>query len=43
MPQISMVLSEMLLGQIKNFKKKNIKPEGFIVTKDKIFLSLNNC
>ena len=31
-----------VLGQIKNFKKKNIKPEGFIVTKDKIFLSLNN-
>ena len=31
-----------ILGQIKNFKKKNIKPEGFIVTKDKIFLSLNN-
>ena len=31
-----------ILGQIKNFKKKNIKPEGFIVTKNKIFLSLNN-
>ena len=31
-----------IFGQIKNFKKKNIKPEGFIVTKDKIFLSLNN-
>jgi len=31
-----------ILSQIKNFKKKKIKPEGFIVTKDKIFLSLNN-
>ena len=31
-----------VLDQIKNFKKKNIKPEGFIVAKDKIFLSLNN-
>ena len=31
-----------ILRQIKSFKKKKIKPEGFIVTKDKIFLSLNN-
>ena len=31
-----------VLDQIKNFEKKNIIPEGFIVTKDKIFLSLNN-
>ena len=31
-----------IFGQIKNFKKKKIKPEGFIVTQDKIFLSLNN-
>ena len=31
-----------VLDQIKNFEKKNIKPEGFIVAKDKIFLSLNN-
>ena len=27
---------------IKNHKKKNIKPEGFIVAKDEIYLSLNN-
>jgi len=31
-----------LFDQIKNYKKKNIKPEGFIVAKDKIYLSLNN-
>jgi len=31
-----------VLKQIKNFKKKNIKPIGFILTNDKIFLSLNN-
>ncbi len=31
-----------VLNQIKNFKKKNIKPEGFIVTNEKIYLSLNN-
>jgi len=31
-----------VLKQIKNFKKKNIKPVGFIVTNDKIYLSLNN-
>jgi outer membrane protein assembly factor BamB len=31
-----------VLNQIKNFKKKNIKPEGFILTNDKIYLSLNN-
>ncbi len=28
--------------QIKKFKKKNIKPVGFILNEDKIFLSLNN-
>ena len=31
-----------IFDQIKNYKKKNIKPEGFIVAKDKIYLSLNN-
>ncbi len=31
-----------IMNQIKKFKKKNIKPIGFILTKDKIFLSLNN-
>ena len=31
-----------IFDQIKNYKKKNIKPEGFIVTKNKIYLSLNN-
>ena len=31
-----------VLDQIKNFEKKNIIPVGFIVAKDKIFLSLNN-
>jgi len=31
-----------VLKQIKNFKKKNIKPEGFIVSKDKIYLSIDN-
>ncbi len=31
-----------VLNQIKNYRKKNIKPEGFIVAKDKIYLSLNN-
>ena len=31
-----------VLKQIKNFKKKNIKPVGFIVANDKIYLSLNN-
>ena len=31
-----------VLNQIKNFKKKNIKPIGFILTNDKIYLSLNN-
>ena len=31
-----------LFDQIKNYKEKNIKPEGFIITKDKIYLSLNN-
>ena len=31
-----------VLNIIKNYKKKNIIPEGFIVTNDKIYLSLNN-
>jgi len=31
-----------VLHQIKNIKKKNIKPEGFIISNDKIYLSLNN-
>ncbi len=31
-----------VIDQIKNFKKKNIKPVGFIVAKDKIYLTLNN-
>ena len=31
-----------ILSQIKSFKKKKIKPEGFIVTKDKIFLLLHS-
>ena len=31
-----------VLNKIKNYKKKNIKPEGFIISKDKIYLSLNN-
>ena len=31
-----------VMDHIKNFEKKNIIPEGFIVAKDKIFLSLNN-
>ena len=31
-----------VLSIINNYKKKNIKPEGFIVTNDKIYLSLNN-
>ena len=31
-----------VLSQIKNYKKKNIKPEGFIVGKKNIYLSLNN-
>ena len=31
-----------VLNQIKNYKKKNIKPEGFIVGKNNIYLSLNN-
>ena len=30
------------LNQIKNLKKKNIRPEGFIISNDKIYLSLNN-
>ena len=31
-----------VLNIIKNYKKKNIKPEGFIITSNKIYLSLNN-
>ena len=31
-----------VLNKIKNYKKKNIKPEGFIITNNKIYLSLNN-
>ncbi len=31
-----------VLNIIKNYKKKNIKPEGFIVSRDKIYLSLSN-
>ncbi len=31
-----------VLNIIKNYKKKKIKPEGFIVSKDKIYLSLSN-
>ena len=31
-----------VLSIIKNYKKKNIQPEGFIISDDKIFLSLNN-
>ncbi len=31
-----------IFDQIKKYKKNNIKPEGFIVAKDEIYLSLNN-
>ena len=31
-----------VLNIIKNYKKKNIKPEGFIIANDKIYLSLSN-
>jgi len=31
-----------VLNIIKNYKKKNIKPVGFIITNNKIYLSLNN-
>ena len=31
-----------VVERIKNFKKKNIKPVGFIVAKDKIYLTLSN-
>ena len=31
-----------IFDKIKNYKKKGIKPIGFVVVKDKIFLSLNN-
>ena len=31
-----------VLSIIKNYKKKKISPVGFIISKDKIYLSLNN-
>ena len=31
-----------VLNIIKNYKKKNIKPEGFILANDKVYLSLSN-
>ena len=31
-----------ILSLIKNSKKKNIRPEGFVISNDKIYLSLNN-
>ena len=31
-----------VLSIIKNYKKKKIRPVGFIISKDKIYLSLNN-
>ena len=31
-----------VLNKIKNYKQKNIKPEGFIITSNRIYLSLNN-
>ena len=31
-----------VLNIIKNYRKNNIKPEGFIITNDKIYLSVNN-
>ena len=31
-----------VLDLIKNYKKKNIQPIGFIVTRNNIYLSLNN-
>ena len=31
-----------VLNIIKNYKKKNVKPEGFVVANNKIYLSLNN-
>jgi outer membrane protein assembly factor BamB len=31
-----------IFNVIKNYKKKNVEPIGFIVTKNKIYLSLNN-
>ena len=31
-----------IINKIKNYKKENIKPIGFIVTRDKIYLSLSN-
>ena len=31
-----------IMKQIKKFNKKNIKPVGFILANDKVFLSLNN-
>ena len=31
-----------VLNKIKYYKQKNIKPEGFIITSNRIYLSLNN-
>ena len=31
-----------VLNIIKNYKKKNVKPEGFVVANNKVYLSLNN-
>ena len=31
-----------VLSKIINYKKKKIRPVGFIISKDKIYLSLNN-
>jgi outer membrane protein assembly factor BamB len=31
-----------IINKIKNYKKENIKPVGFIVSQDKIYLSLSN-
>ena len=31
-----------VFNQLKNIKKKNIQPEGFVISNDKIYLSLNN-
>ena len=31
-----------ITNKIKNFKKENIKPIGFIISQDKVYLSLNN-
>ncbi len=31
-----------IINKIKNYKKENIKPIGFVVTQDKVYLSLSN-